>query len=83
MAESKMAESKMAEFKIAAIKLSQNEWVKFFCSNGGNQSWQVWVTLRGNTNMAESNIAKFKMAEFEIHAIIKLGENEWVWVRLN
>ena len=31
-----MAESKLAEFKMAAIiKLSQNEWVKFFCANGG------------------------------------------------
>ena len=37
--ESKMAvsESTMAEFKMAAIiKMSQNEWVKFFCANGGN-----------------------------------------------
>ena len=31
-----MAECKMAEFKMAAIiKLSENEWVKFFCTNGG------------------------------------------------
>ena len=38
----KMAEMKMADFKIAAIiKLSQNEQVKFFCANSGNQSWQV------------------------------------------
>ena len=74
----------MAEFKMAAIiKLSQNEWVKYFCANGGNQSWQVWVSLRGNTTMAESKIAKFKMAEFKMGAIIMLGENEWVWVRLN
>ena len=29
----------------AIIKLSQNEWVKFFCVNGGNQSWQVGVSL--------------------------------------
>ena len=34
--------------------------------------------FEGNTKMAESKIAKFKMAD-----IIKLGENEWVWVRLN
>ena len=63
MAESKMAESNMAEFmmtefKMAAIiKLNENEWVKFFCANGGNQSWQVWVSLRGNTKMAESKMA--------------------------
>ena len=40
------------------------------------------VSLRGNAKMAESNMAKFKMAEFKMAAIIKLGENEWVWVRL-
>ena len=67
----------MAEFKMAAIiKLSQNEGVKFFCANGGNQSWQVWVSLRGNTMMAESKMAKFNMAEFKMPAIIKLSQNE-------
>ena len=91
-------ESNMAEFKMAAIiKLSQNEWVKFFsanggevsvsevffCTNGGNQSWQVGVSFRGNTMMAESKMAKFNMAEFKMAGIIKLSENEWVWVRLN
>ena len=49
----------------------------FFCANGGNQSWQVWISLRGKTKMAESKMAKFKMA-----AIIKLSENEWVWVQI-
>ena len=59
--ENKVSESKMAEFKMAAIiKLSQNEWVKFFLckwwepmnewsfffANGGNQSWQLSVSLR-------------------------------------
>ena len=59
MAESKMAEFKMdAEFKIAAIiKLTENERVKFFLSaNGGNQSWQLWVSLRRKTKMAESKL---------------------------
>ena len=92
-AESKMAEFKMAELKMATIiKLSQKERVKFFsanggersvsevffCTNGENQSWQVWVCLRGKTKMAVSKMAKFKMA-----AIIMWIENEWVWVRLN
>ena len=64
----KMAELRMADFKIAAIiKLSQNEWVKFFCANVGNQSWQVWVSLREKTKMVES-----KMVEFKFQAIIKL-----------
>ena len=53
-------------------------WVKFFLCTGGIQSCQVWVSLRGKTKVAESKMAKFKMA-----AIIKLSENEWVWVRLN
>ena len=137
VSESKMtvSESNMTEFKMAAIiKLSKNEWVKFFCANGGNQSWHVWVTierkyyhcwiqygqildgriqngchhqvesewmsemfcakggkkswqvrvsLKEKTKMAESKMAKFKMAEFKMATIIKLSENEWVWVRLN
>ena len=86
VSESKMAvsESNMVEVKMAAIiKLSQNEWVKCFVKNGGNQSWQVLVSLKENTKMAESKMAKFKMAEFKMAAIIKLSQNEWVWVRLN
>ena len=80
----KMDKLKMTEFKMAAIfKVSENEWVKFFVQNGGNQSWQVWGSLKGKTKMTESNIAKFKMAKFNIPAIMKLSENEWVWVRLN
>ena len=41
VSESKMAvsESNMAEFRMAAIiKFSQNEWVKFFYTNGGEGS---------------------------------------------
>ena len=81
-----------AEFKMSAIiKYSQNEWVKFICansgersvsefffSNGGNQSWQVWVSLRGKIKMAESKMAKFKMVEFKMATIIKLSQNKWV-----
>ena len=51
VSESKMAEaqSDMEEFMMAAIiKLSQNEQVKFFCANSGNQSWQVWGVLEEN-----------------------------------
>ena len=79
-----MVKAKMAELKMAAIiKLSQNEWVKFFCSRDGNQSWHVWVSLRENTTKADSKMAKFKIAEFKMVVIIKLSETEWVWVRLN
>ena len=78
-----VSESKMAELKMAAIiKLSQNEWVMVVCANCGNQSWQVWVSLKGNTKMAEYKMAKFKMAEFKMAVIIKLSQNEWVWVRV-
>ena len=67
----------MVKLKMAAIiKLSQNQWVKVFFANGGNQSWQVWASLRGTTKMAEFKMAKFKMAEFKMAAIIKLSENE-------
>ena len=80
-----MAESNMAEFKMAdIIKLIQNEWVNYFFvqmvgTNLGKCEW-VW---EGNTKMAESKMAKFKIAELKMAAIIKLSENEWVWVRLN
>ena len=56
-----------------------NEW-SIFCANGGNQSWQVWVSLRGHTKMDESKMAvEFKLAEFKMAAIIKLSQKEWVW----
>ena len=54
-----------------------------FYANGGNQSWQMWVSLKEKPKMAESKMDKFKMAEFKLATIIKLGEIEWVWVRLN
>ena len=84
VSESKMAVSGayMVEFKMAAfIILSQNEWLKIFCANGGNQSWQVWVSLRRKTKMAESKMATFKMA-----AIIRSSENdefESDWISLS
>ena len=87
VSESKMvvSESNMAEFKMAAIiKLSQNEWVKFFFvqmmgTNLGKSEW-IW---KEKTKVAESKMAKSKMGEFKMASIIKLSENEWVWVRLN
>ena len=78
--DNKVFGSKMAEFKMATIiKLDQNDWVKFFfCAIDGNQSWQVWVSLRGKTKMVESKMAELKMAEFKMAAIIKLSQKEWV-----
>ena len=78
-----MAVYELTEFKMTAIiKLSQNEWVKVFLWKWWEQSWQVWVSLKEKTKMSESKMAKFKMAEFKMAVIIKLDENEWVWVRL-
>ena len=88
----KMADSKKVEFKMAAIiKMSQNEWVKFFfVQNGWIQygriqdasyhqvEWEGMSEVFFLFKMAESKMAQFNMA-----AIMKLSENEWVWVRLN
>ena len=79
------------------ITLSQNEWMKvffvqmvggkcewrFFCANGGIQSWQVWCVFERKTKLAEYKMVEYKMAELKMAAIFKLGENEWVWVRMN
>ena len=67
-----------------------NEW-RFFVQMVGREMWvsffvQMVATILGKcewvwevkTKMVESKMAKLKKA-----AIIKLSENEWVWVRLN
>ena len=64
---------KRNEWSFLVQMLEREVWVKFFCANGGNQSWQVWVSLRGKIKMAESKMVEFKMA-----ANIKLSQNEWV-----
>ena len=50
-----VSESKMAEFKMAAIiKFSQNEWVKFFCANGGEGSVsEVFFVQMMGTNLGK------------------------------
>ena len=63
------------------------------CHHLVNQIELVWVrvrvkwecfsmNLREDNKMSESKMAS-NMAEFKMAAIIKLSENEWVWVRLN
>ena len=78
------------EFKMAAIiKLSQNEWVKvIFCANGGNQSWQVWVSLRGKNKVAESKMARIQDGRIPDgcnHQVkwewMSLSQIELVWVK--
>ena len=63
-------------FFVQIVEREVNEW-SVLCANGGNQSWQVWLSLRGKTKMAETKMVDCKMA-----AIMKLGDNKWVWVRL-
>ena len=58
-----------------------NEWV-FFVQMVESMLASVSEFQR-KTKMAESKKVEFKLAEFKMAAIIKLGENEWVWVRLN
>ena len=88
----------MEEFKMAAIiKLSQQEWVKFFVQMVGTL-WmsEVFFVQMVGTNLGKCEwvweeklrwlipkMVEFKMAEFKMATIIKLSENEWVWVRLN
>ena len=48
--------------------------------------WECfWVNLREDNKVSESKmpVSEAKMAEFKMADIIKLSENEWVWVRLN
>ena len=54
-----------------------NKWSFFVQMLGTNLGKCKWV-WEEKTKMAESNMIEFKMA-----AIIKLCENEWVWVKLN
>ena len=59
-----------------------NEW-SFIFGNGGNECWAELNEFQESEEWAEDPNVEFKMAEFKMAAIIKLGENEWVWVRLN
>ena len=65
----------------AIIKLSQKEWVKgFFCANGGSQSWQVWVSLRGKPKVAESKMARIQDDRIQDGCHHQV---EWEWISLS
>ena len=64
-------------------RMSEIFFVEMVGTNLGKCESLSQSNMRWNTKMAESNMAKFKMAEIKMTVIIKLGENEWVWVRLN
>ena len=66
---------RMNEIESVWISLSQSQSrVRMFLSESERRKQGVWIPKC----RADSKIAEFQMA-----AIIKLGENEWVWVRLN
>ena len=82
-----VSESNIAEFNMAAIiNLSQNEWVKFYCTKRLNQAWQIsrWLPSSSWIRMNEWSflykLAELRIADFKIAAIIKLSQNEWVKV---
>ena len=89
--ESKMAEFKKAKFKMATIiKLSQNEWVKCFCSNGGEGG----VSEGFFVQMVGTNLGKYECVwEEKLRWLIPRWPNSrWQnstrlpyssWVRMN
>ena len=94
-----MAELKSGRIHDACHHQVESEWMSegVICANGGEATesevffvQMVWtnickseVSLRVKTKMAESKMAEINMVEYKMAAIIKLSENEWVWVRLN
>ena len=78
-----MAESKMARIQDGCHhQINQIElvWIRV------GVEWECfWVNLWEDNKVSESKmaVAESKMAEFKMADIIKLSENEWVWVRLN
>ena len=75
-----MSESKHGRIQDGCHNQAESEWMSdfFYVHMVGIYLGKCEWFLRGNTKIAESKIDKFKMAD-----IIMLGENEWVWVRLN
>ena len=55
-----------------------NEW-SFFCANGGNQSWQVWMSLRGKTLDGGIKHGCHNQVKWEW---MSLSQIELVWVRV-
>ena len=73
----------------AIIKLSENKWslseIELVWVRV-RMEWECfWVNLREDNKVSESKMAvsESNLAEFRMAAIIKLSENEWVWVKLN
>ena len=69
----------------------ESEWMSegFFCANSGNQSWEVWMSLRAKTKMAESKMARNQDGRIQDdchHQVewewMSLSQIELVWVRV-
>ena len=88
----------MNEFESDWISLSQsflqNGWIQDDtfqdgCHHQINQIELIWVRVRLEwecfwVNLRKDNkVSESKMEELKMAVIIKLSENEWVWVRLN
>ena len=65
-----------------------NEWC-FFCANGGNQSWQVWVSLRRkyyNDWIQHGQIKDGRIQDGHHHQVkwewMSLSQTELVWFRV-
>ena len=86
-----MAEFKMAEFKMTTIiKLSQNEWVKFFCANGGEgRVSEVFFVQMVGTNLGKYEcVWEVKLRWLNPRWLNSRWENSrWLpsssWVRMN
>ena len=73
---------RMNEWSFLVQMLGREVSVKFFCANGGNQSWQVWVCLRGKNKIKMVAIIQFSCAVkfFFVQMVgTNLGKYEWVW----
>ena len=95
--DNKVSESKMAvsestwhitRWLPSSSWVRMNEW-SFFCANGGNQCWQVWVSLRGKTKMAEVQYGGIQVGRIQDgchHQVrwewMSLSQIELVWFRV-
>ena len=73
---------------LSEVSFVQNGWIQGGCHHQDESEWMTLsqielVGIRIFSKMAESKMSESKMAEYKMAAIIKLSENEWVWVRLN
>ena len=89
VSESKMAVAESSEWQNSRwlpssswVRMNEfeSDWISLSQSQNGVRVF--WVNLREDNKVSESKMAvsESKMAEFKMAAIIKLNQNEWVWV---